>query len=244
MMDAGLKGYVLFGVEPELDCIDSAAATRAMESAEFVVAITAFAGDGLKASADVLLPVSTFLETAGSFINTEGHWQIFEGCVQAPGEARPAWKVLRVIGNLLDVPGFEYTSVEDVRSEMESLFSDVPMDSGSDWSIDALASLPQGLVRIADVPIYATDSMVRRAEPLQQTADAANACLLRANSYTLQQAGLVDGGQARVSQAGAETVVAVVADERVPDNAVYLPAGIVETQGLGASFSPLQLALA
>jgi len=244
MADAGLKGYLLLGIEPEFDCIDSAAAAKALDGAEFVVAMTAYAGEGLKANADVLLPVSTFLETGGSFINTEGHWQLFDGCAQPQGEARPAWKVLRVMGNLLDLSGFEYTSVENIRSEMEALFSDVPMDSGSDWVTESLTPLHQGMVRIADVPIYAVDPMVRRSEPLQVTADAEQARVLRANEATLKGAGLADGGEARVSQDGGEVVIAVVADERVPDNAVYLPAGIAQTQGLGGSFSPIQLAQA
>ncbi|MEJ2406903.1 MAG: NADH-quinone oxidoreductase subunit NuoG [Candidatus Thiodiazotropha sp.] len=244
MISSGLKGYLLMGIEPELDCIDSAAVNGALGQAEFVVALTAYAGEGLKSSADVLLPISTFLETAGSFINAEGHWQYFDGCAQPPGEARPAWKVLRVLGNLMDIDGFEYTSAEAIRDEMEGLFSDVPMDSGSDWQPDTITSLHQGLLRIADVPIYAVDPMVRRAEPLQATADAATAVCLRANSATLQQAGLDDGAQARVNQDGGEAVVAVVADERLPDNAVYLPAGVLETRGLGGSFCPIQLARA
>jgi NADH-quinone oxidoreductase subunit G len=244
MMHSGLKGYLLFGIEPELDCIESATANKALEEAEFVVAMTAYAGEGLKSRADVLLPVGTFLETAGSFINTEGHWQTFGGSARALGESRPAWKVLRVLGNLLDLNGFDYTSVEGIRKEMEGLFSDVPMDSGSKWSLPGISDTHQGLLRIADVPIYAVDAMVRRAAPLQETADASAATILRANHATLEKAGLVDGGQARVSQDGGEVVISVVADERLPENAIYLPAGINETRGLGGSFCPIQLAQA
>jgi NADH-quinone oxidoreductase subunit G len=243
MFDAGLKGYLLLGVEPELDCIDSAAAARALEAAEFVVAMSAFAGEGLKARADVLLPIATFAETAGSYINAEGHWQHFAGALKPAGEARPAWKVLRVMGNLFDVTGFEYSSVEEVCAEMEGLFSDVPMGAGDEWQPDAITALPQGLLRIADVPLYAVDAMVRRAAPLQATRDA-DVAQIRANAATLAAAGLAGASEARLRQGGHEVVLPLVADERLPDNAVFLPAGVVESAGLGGSFSAVELVTA
>jgi NADH-quinone oxidoreductase subunit G len=240
MFDAGLKGYLLLGIEPELDCIDSAAAGKALEGAEFVVAMSAFAGEGLKARADVLLPIATFAETAGSYINAEGHWQHFAGALKPAGEARPAWKVLRVMGNLFDVTGFEYSSVEEVCAEMEGLFSDVPMGSGDEWQPDAITTLPQGLLRIADVPLYAVDAMVRRAAPLQATRDA-DVAQIRANAATLAGAGLDGAAKAKLRQGGSEVVLPLVVDERLPDNAVFLPAGLAESAGLGGSFSAVQL---
>jgi len=240
MFDAGLKGYLLLGVEPELDCIDSGAAAGALEAAEFVVAMSAFAGEGLKARADVLLPIATFAETAGSYINAEGHWQHFAGALKPAGEARPAWKVLRVMGNLFDVTGFEYSSVEEVCAEMEGLFSDVPMGAGDEWQPDAITALPKGLLRIADVPLYAVDAMVRRAAPLQATRDA-DVAQIRANAATLAAAGLAGASEARLRQGGHEVVLPLVSDERLPDNAVSLPAGLAESTGLGGSFSAVEL---
>ena len=243
MFEAGLKGYLLLGIEPELDCIDSAAAGKALEAAEFVVAMSAFAGEGLKANADVLLPIASFAETAGSYINAEGHWQHFAGALKPAGEARPAWKVLRVMGNLFDVTGFEYNSVEEVCAEMEGLFSDVPMGAGAEWQPDSLSAMPQGLLRIADVPIYAVDAMVRRAAPLQATRDA-DVAQLRVNAATLEKAGLAGAAEAKVRQGGNELVLPLQVDERIPDNAVYLPAGLPESAGLGGSFCPVELASA
>jgi len=242
MMQSELKGYLLLGVEPELDCIESALAMNAMAQAEFVVALTAFGGVGLKTNADVLLPISTFLETAGSVVNAEGHWQHFEGCAPAPGETRPAWKVLRVLGNLLDLSGFEYTSAGEIRSEMEGLFSDIPMESVKPWTIDGLTRIQPGLTRISGIPIYNVDPLVRRSAPLQATADGKAARRLHANANTLKNAGLADGDKATLLQDGGVTVVTVVSDDRLPDKAVYLPSGSKEMQGLGGSFSPVQLA--
>jgi NADH-quinone oxidoreductase subunit G len=202
--------------------------------------MSAFAGEGLKARADVLLPIATFAETAGSYINAEGHWQHFAGALKPAGEARPAWKVLRVMGNLFDVTGFEYSSVEEVCAEMEGLFSDVPMGAGDEWQPDAITALPQGLLRIADVPLYAVDAMVRRAAPLQATRDA-DVAQIRANAATLAAAGLAGASEATLRQGGHEVVLPLVSDERLPDNAVFLPAGLAESAGLGGSFSAVEL---
>jgi NADH-quinone oxidoreductase subunit G len=115
MLDAPRAAYVLLGVEPELDAYDAAAATRAMRGAEFVVSLSAFK-TAAQDYADVLLPIAPFTETAGSFINMEGRAQGFHAIVKPQGEARPAWKVLRVLGNLLNLGGFDYDTAEAVRA--------------------------------------------------------------------------------------------------------------------------------
>ncbi len=239
MFAAGMQGYLLLGVEPELDCIDSAAALQAMQGAGFVVAINSFASTALRDYADVLLPAATFAETAGSFVNTEGNWQSFNGAVAAPGEARPAWKILRVMGNLFDVSGFEFTSAEEVRDELKAACGE-PAPAGAAWHPTAMSALPAGLLRIADVPIYAVDAMVRRAAPLQATADA-DLWQIRVNSATAEKAGLASAVEAKVTQDGAEVVLPLLIDARLPDNAVYLPAGLSATVGLGGGFVAVEL---
>ncbi|HID48884.1 MAG TPA: NADH-quinone oxidoreductase subunit G, partial [Chromatiales bacterium] len=96
MLSQGLAAYMVFGVEPEYDCASPGAALAAMEAADFVVSLSAFATDRMRGYADVILPISLFAETGGTFVNAEGNWQSFEGAVSPPGEARPGWKVLRV----------------------------------------------------------------------------------------------------------------------------------------------------
>ena len=110
MLEAPRKGYLLFGVEPAHDCRDGAQAMAAIDSADFVVSITPFASEATRAQADVLLPVSPFTETSGTFVNCEARWQSFAAVSRAPGNSRPGWKVLRVLGNLLELDGFEQTS--------------------------------------------------------------------------------------------------------------------------------------
>ena len=239
MFDSGMEGYLLLGLEPELDCIDSAAALKAMQAAGFVVAINSFASDTLRDYADVLLPAATFIETAGSLVNTEGRWQNFNGAVAAPGEARPAWKILRVMGNLFDVAGFEQNSAEEVCDELKAACGEASAAPAA-WHPSELSKLAQGLVRIADVPIYAVDAMVRRSAPLQATADA-DLWQIRVNSATAEKLELVSAVEAKLSQNGVEVVLPLMVDERLPDNAVYLPAGLSASVGLGTGFATVEL---
>ncbi len=239
MFASGMQGYLLLGTEPELDCIDSAAALKAMQGAGFVVAINSYASEALRDYADVLLPAATFAETAGSFVNAEGRWQSFNGAVAAPGEARPAWKILRVMGNLFDMAGFEFNSAEEVREELNVACGE-PTAAPAAWHPEQMSKPVDGLVRIADVPIYAVDAMVRRAAPLQGTADA-DLWQIRINSATAEKAGLSDAVEAKLIQGEGEVVLPLLLDERLPDNAVYLPAGLSATVGLGGGFAAVEL---
>ncbi len=85
------------------------------------MAITPFQSEQLRNVAHVMLPIGTFAETSGTYVNLEGTWQSFPGAVAPQGEARPGWKVLRVLGNMLHVPGFDYVSSEDVLKELRGV---------------------------------------------------------------------------------------------------------------------------
>ncbi|MEY4761862.1 MAG: hypothetical protein RLZZ200_1718 [Pseudomonadota bacterium] len=171
MLEKPLQGYVLLGVEPGADALH-ANALASVGAASFVVALTPYASEELKSVAQVLLPVGSFAETSGTYVNLEGEWQSFPGAAQPVGESRPAWKVLRVLGNLLGLAGFEQQSSEDVRGELRSA-----VDSGQAAVVAAGATSPaidEGAV-VYDVPIYRVDGLVRRATSLQNTRDGARA---------------------------------------------------------------------
>ena len=110
------KAYIVLGAEPEFDFANPVAARAALENAEFVVVMSPFRHG--TPYADVLLPISPFTETAGTFVSCEGRVQPFNGVVKPSAETRPAWKVLRVLGSLLDLPGFEFESIDDVRAQL------------------------------------------------------------------------------------------------------------------------------
>ena len=238
MLSQPMKALLLLDVEPALDAADAAATQAAMAGAGLVVALTSFK-DAAVANADVLLPIAPFTETAGTFVNAEGRVQSFHGVVKPAGDSRPAWKVLRVLGNLLGLAGFNHETSEDVRAEALGDLATVAkrLDNRTAAAI-TLPSAAIGLQRLADVPIYATDALVRRAAALQLTADA------RAPQASLppavwQQLGLAAGDRVRVSQGSASAVLTARLDATLAANTVRVPAGHADTATLGAMFGAL-----
>jgi NADH-quinone oxidoreductase subunit G len=226
------QALVLLGVEPQLDCADP----RIAAHARFVVNLTAWKSD----VGDVLLPIAPFTETAGSFISTEGRVQSFEACVRPPGEARPAWKVLRVLGTLLGRPGFAFDTVEQVRAACLA-GRDVGALLGN--GIDAPAQpawSPPGIQRIADVPIYFADPLVRRAPALQRTRDA-RAPRAWMNRRLLQQLGVAEGQPVLVRQGEGSAKLPAALDDRLPDACVRVAAAHPSTAALGPMFGSLSL---
>ncbi|HWT53653.1 MAG TPA: NADH-quinone oxidoreductase subunit NuoG, partial [Rhodocyclaceae bacterium] len=169
------KAYLLVNTEPELDSANGAQATAALKDAAMVAVFSAFKSEAALDYADVLLPISPFTETSGTFVNTEGRVQSFNAVAKALGETRPGWKVLRVLGNVLNLPGFEYVSSEEVRDEVLGGADEFVngLDNGVNAAVSLNGAAAGGVERIADVPIYFADALVRRAPSLQRARDAA-----------------------------------------------------------------------
>jgi len=232
--------YVLLGAEPELDGHDGAAALAAMKSAEFVVALSPYRHRAAD-YAHVLLPVSPFTETSGTFVSTEGRVQSFAGVVPPLEDTRPAWKVLRVLGNLLGVPGFDWTSSEGIRDAVLGgtdlagrLSNRIPA------SPVALAAAAGGVERIGEVPIYWADAIVRRARSLQLTRDGADPVVAMGKGlYT--KLGLRDGDSVAVSGTSGAVTLPAVRDDRLPEGCVRLPAAHAASVPAGALFGEVRL---
>jgi NADH-quinone oxidoreductase subunit G len=168
------KAYLLFGgIEPWSDGLGVDAA-RTLSGAGFVVAATPFADETLKSVAHVLLPVSTFVETSGTYVNLEGLWQSFAGAAKPLGEARPGWKVLRVLGNLAGVADFDYQSSEEVREEVRAICGDIVAGSYQGTHEPKVSAMD---VRVIDVPMYAVDAVLRRAPSLQRSREGKGAAV-------------------------------------------------------------------
>ncbi|MEZ5566112.1 MAG: NADH-quinone oxidoreductase subunit NuoG [Gammaproteobacteria bacterium] len=166
-------GLVLLNVEPEYDCTGSDAAVAAIAKSQFVVALTPYLSPALEAHADIVLPVGTFAETAGTFVNCEGRWQSFNGVATPVGESRPAWKVLRVLGNLLQVPEFEFNTAQEVRTVVEGLVTIAEPDNTVPVTAIPPATDPSGIeLHELDIPMYSLDGILRRSPGLQDTAEA------------------------------------------------------------------------
>ena len=241
MLAAGLKAYMLVGVEPEVDCADSIAALNALRRAECVVALTTFVSDAMVDYAHVLLPMAPFSETSGTYVNVEGNWQSFTGATTPLGEARPAWKILRVLGNQFGLPGFDYMSSTEVRDEVARAAAALKPDNRVCWlTPDQLSGDSVGLVRLADIPLYAVDAIVRRSAPLQTTADAFQAAVYVHESVA-KELGIAEGRPVTVRQAGCELALDLIIDNRVALGCAWIPAGLPGSTGLGGHGSAIEL---
>jgi NADH-quinone oxidoreductase subunit G len=235
------KAYVLLGVEPELDCANPAQALAAMKQAEFVVALSPYKHHATD-YAHVLLPIAPFSETSGTFVSTEGRVQSFAAVVKPLEETRPAWKVLRVLGNLLGVAGFDQNSSEDARREAIADGNVASrLDNGLRMPAASLPAASAGVERIAEVPIYAADAIVRRAPSLQHTRDALPPVAALSGAL-YAQLGLQEGDFVAVTQGGGAATLPAVRDERLPANCVRVALASADTVALGDSAAPVQLA--
>jgi NADH-quinone oxidoreductase subunit G len=248
MLDQARRGYLLLNVEPDLDLANPVAASRAFEQAEFIVSLSIFKSPCLEKYAKVILPVTPFTEMAGTLVNITGSWQSFNATAKIYGEARPAWKVLRVLGNLLDLPGFDYESVDEVLSELKSKIAErtekfSPSSEKTEYRPEVSAVKNQ-ISRVGEIPLYAVDGLVRRAAALQaaQGIMEGTVAAARVNSRMAERWHLKSGGLARVKQGSQTISLPVVIDERVPDEAVLMAGGISETAGLSELFGPVELA--
>ncbi len=239
------KAYLLLNVEPELDVADPQLARAALQQADMVVAMSAY--KHAAEYADVLLPIAPFTETSGTFVNCEGRAQSFNGTVKPLGDTRPGWKVLRVLGNLLELENFEYETSEAIRNEV--LGADAAGNAALTARLNNIVDLqPQvaapgagsALERIADVPIYFSDAIVRRSLPLQQTRDA-RAPRAVISAALAQKLAVADGDPLNIAQGQHRIQLAAEIDPALPDNVVRVAAAHATTAALGAMFGALSV---
>ena len=232
------RAFIVLHAEPEFDCANPVAARAALEKADLVIVLSAFRT--AMRYADVLLPVAPFTETSGTFVNCEGRVQRFHGVVPSAGESRPGWKVLRVLGTMLKLPGFDFDSAEQVRDAVFGADADLTgkLDNATATEIVAPAKPPVGVERVADVPIHFADPLVRRAASLQATADARSP-RARLHQSLLDQLGLTAGAQIKIRQGRGEAVLATVVDPTVPPGVVRIAAAHPSTCGLEGLSGPI-----
>lgn len=249
------KAYVLLNVEPELDSANAPLALTALEQAECVISLSLYKNPVLMDYAHVILPITPFTETAGTFVNAMGHWQRFNGVAMPFGEARPAWKVLRVLGNLLHCEGFDYESAHDVHDEVKALVDQAGEAAGSRLEAqrddigearpeaDELLTTDQSLSRVGEIPIYAGDSLQRRAKALQATQMIIQEHLVKVRLHPETASRLQVGDQdvVTVSQQHHRIRLPVQIDERVPVDAASIAGGILATGELGELYGRVDI---
>ena len=248
MFEQPKQGYLLVHCEPEYDCLDPIVAQAALKQAKSVVVLSAYDNPHFREYADVILPVTPISESAGTYVNAMGDWQGFVPAVTPLGESRPAWKVLRVMGDFWEAQGCAYTSCEAILAEIQALReSTVPaVVAHKENPPPAKAALLQGnaLIRLAPTPLYAVDGITRRASALQKTQDA-NVAVVRIHSQEAAARGLVAGQSVWVTAARARSdhhiTLPIEINDRVPLGTALIAASLPETYLLGAPFEMIEL---
>ncbi len=242
MLEAPLKTLVLMGVEPRYEQINSAHARDKITNATTII-ISTHLSKHAASNADIVLPSAAFAETAGTFVNATGNWQMFSGAAAPPGEGRPGWKILRVLGTELGLDGFDYNDVSGVRDELKALCRDIQLNN--DYTLDNIEvpekkSCGTGLLRCGDLPAYKSDMLIRRAKSLQKTADAQQNFVIL-NGADLESQGLAEDAVVTVEQEGATVLASVKRDDGIPAGCAWLPIGSIELAGFGSLFEPVTL---
>jgi NADH-quinone oxidoreductase subunit G len=240
MLADACRAYLLLHAEPEFDFANARAARATLEQADLVVVMSPY--DHGRAYADVLLPISPFSETAGSFVSCEGRLQEFHGVVKPLGDTRPGWKVLRVLGTMLKLPGFDANTAADVRASVLPDAKDVAarLANGTRVAVAKPAATAAPVERVADIPIYFADPLVRRSPPLQLTADA-RPPKARMHRSLFESLGLHNGAQVKVKQGQGEAVLSAVVDAAVPPGVVRIAAAHASTCGLEGLSGPVSV---
>ena len=237
-LNAKLKGYFLMAVEPGYDFANPYGARQSMLAAEFVVMLTAYNHESMLDYADVILPIAPYAETSGTYINVDNEWQTVKGALAPFEEARPAWKILRVLGNLLHCKHFDYTSTEEILSEVKSSAAMTMEHEYMPYYPESLPVVNHVLVRVGEWPLYRSDAIVRNAKQLQLCAASETACI-RIHPATADRLKLEE--IATVSQGDIEITLPLKRDERIAADVVWVANAMPETVDLGHSFAAITI---
>jgi NADH-quinone oxidoreductase subunit G len=244
------KVYVLLDVEVEHDSDNPQQARAAMDQSDCVVVIAPYASASLLEYADIILPSAAYSETSGTFVNVEGTWQSFQASAKSFGEARPAWKIFRVLGNMLDVKGFDYVSSADVKEELKLICESVAdVDnsfevSGIYTNLDPVAG--DNFHRVGEVGEFSGDSLVRRATALQKSQPEQKNIQLNSNEIKrLDTAGVLEGDSkiVNVKQGDLSVAMSLVVNEMVPDKCAFLAAGTETSSLFGSAFGEIEVTI-
>jgi len=236
MLGQPLNTFLLWDFEPDLDTADSAATLGALAAADTVVAVTTYAGQAVRANANIMLPLAPLMESEGRLTSLDGQVQEVTPAGAPSGQARAGWKILRRLGHELGLENFEYVELADVRAEL-----DAGLNNGLDISAVPNIKAParkRGLYRLGDVPMYSADAICRRSTPLQETVHAANG-FINLNPEDARSLGLGDGASARVSQGDNSAELPVRLAQEIPKGTARLPAATSGHAQLGAAFGPI-----
>lgn len=238
MLANPVNAYLLWDIEPEYDVANPAMAVAALEAAETVIAVSAFASDGLKASADVILPLAPMAESEGLFYSLDGQSFAIEQATNPSVEARPGWKILRRLGTALEMEGFSQVDMLSLRDEM---LAEIGQESYS--AAEAGLAVPAAagdLYRVGEVAMYSVDALCRRSEYLQKTVHAETA-FVGLNPDDAGRRGLIEGREVNVSQGDNQITLPLRVCDELPGGAVWVKSATNVSKTLGDSFGPINV---
>ncbi|MEE9310737.1 MAG: NADH-quinone oxidoreductase subunit NuoG [Cocleimonas sp.] len=245
MLTNPAKIYVLLDVEPKFSCDDPQQAQQAMEAAECIISIAPFADANMLSTADIILPSACYSETSGTYINAEGIWQSFQAVAKSSKDVRPAWKILRVLGNQLNVKGFDYVGSLDVRDELK-LACDAVTSVNNSFEVSGIYMYPgkqNGLQRIGEVAEFCGDSLQRRATALQKSAPEQE--MVQLNSAEIKRLSLQkineESSTVTVAQGSEKVSMSLLENEAIPDGCALIASGTQLSSVLGSAFSSVEI---
>jgi NADH-quinone oxidoreductase subunit G len=240
------RAVILMNIEPDADLPNPAQARAALAKANTVIALSAYQSADLLEVADVILPISTFTETVSTFVNAEARTQTIQPAVKPLGDSRPAWKVLRVLGGLLNLDGFLYNMPEEVLGEAlgENYCTKLSNQSTASGLTVGNVGSSAGLERISDVGIYAGDQIVRRSSALQLTRDAKRGNQVGLGHGLFSELGLKEGDAVRVTQDGQSVDLPATLEANLAQGTVRISAGTMASAQLGSMFGSLTVSKA
>ena len=235
------RAVILMNIEPDADLPNPMDARAALAKANTVIALSAYQSADLLEVADVILPITPFTETVSTFVNLEGRAQTVQPSVKPLGDCRPAWKVLRVLGGLLNLDGFLYNAPEEVLGEAlgDNYVSRLSNQATINTVANGNLALFSGLERVSDVNSYAGDQIVRRAPALQLTRDAKRGNQVGLGQALFTELNLKEGDVVRVAQGNQSVDMPATLEMNLAPGAVRVSAGTLASAKLGSMFGPL-----
>ncbi len=233
---------VLFNLEPEFDFASAPAAVQAVQEAEFVVMFSPYATESMQDYADVILPIATFAETEGTYVNAEGRWQTVSKAVAPPGQARPAWRVLRVLANTLGFEEFSYQSSQQVLEEIRVQFEQETTFESNLYELRDVNTQATrgGVYRVSGTPVYAVDNIVRRADSLQKTLYEQPPHIAMCEQQA-RELGVLNEKKVRVIQEGREMMLELRLDAALPMSCVWIQKSARHMDTLGKVIAPVEI---
>ncbi len=236
------KVCVLFNLEPEFDFANAPAAIKAMQEAEFVVIFSPYLTESMLDYANAILPIATFAETEGTYVNAEGHWQSVTNAISVSEEVRPAWRVLRVLANKLGIADTQYQSCSQIRDEIKSLLEgEDEFDSNLKDLNHINLNLDEGsLFRVSSTPIYAADNVVRRANSLQATVYGQQPHVAMCEQQA-RDLDVLKEKRVRVVQGNQEMTLDLLLNDAIPMRSVWIQRSAEEIDQLGVTIAPVEI---